>query len=162
MGEFIYKSSLGLNQRQRVVLKREAGKRFGESVEALSAFYDLYGDLEEKIEPAVYTALCIECMWRPEEIEEAEQLPFEIILNKFYKELPENRTSSFIDFLDIPMGMDGFLTDKLFRYAKAIKVRKPGLIPDFKKLTIDLVRWNEADRSVQREWLYCILGERRG
>ena len=164
-----YWDSSCLSAGERCALKRCAGDMTG-SMQAWRAFYHAIGycTLTTEKERIYFAVLCMECLWKEEELLKAQEQgtiqPFEQILYNIYmdKNTTESRRRKLTDFLDIPWREDGFLLGKLCSWARFIKAQVPGIIPDFQKLAKDLKNWNDPKKSVQKNWVQTIcLGNKK-
>ena len=145
-----------LSSGERSALKRCAGVMMGSDMKAAEAFYHAAGYCEEYQEKVWFAALCMECLWRPEDMPRVR--PVEEMLKDWYQdsETTESTKRRIVALLDTPWGDDGFMLGKLCALVRTMKAKDASVRPDFEKLADDLRYWNSSERFVQRRWLRVI------
>lgn len=148
-----------LSTGERASLKWEAGKRLPEaSGSALAAFYrTLPEGIGVSLEGKFFAVACLNCLWKSAQLSGAKR-PYETCLKqiraKGYESF-DKRVNALLDcYWDDD---DGYLQAKLCRVTK--QMRQQELLPDFRRLLLDLIGWNAPERRVQRRWARVYYGE---
>lgn len=145
-----------LDTGERTALKRAAGT-LALNATALRAFYKADVCRESGWEEQRYAAMCMACLWN--EQENPPVLPMQECLARMCwvdNELQEAMARRVEALLETRWSKeDDFLIGKLLNLVRMMK-SKGEYRPDFEKLAMDLRRWNNENRYVQREWLRMI------
>jgi len=140
---------------ERCALRRAAGS-LEPNMPAWRAFYLAGGGRAGRHENYWYAAMCMACMWRPEDEERARMLPMEQCLRLYLREnesVTESMKRRMDALLETPWSEDGFLLTKLHSIVRILQRGQTDLRPNFQALADDLRDWNRDDRRVQRRWL---------
>ena len=149
-------NALRLSTGDRSILRRNAGKMFGEDMRAMEAFYRAVGPERLSNESVCFAALCMECLWRQED--RPRRRPFEEMLRERYQnsKTTDSMKRRMMAFLDTPWSQDGFLLGKICSIVRMLRAEDARTMPDFERLADDLTNWNLPDRQVQQRWVHTI------
>lgn len=143
---------------ERSALKRNAGVMMSSaSMQAIEAFYRATTvQCSSFAEKAWFAALCLQCLWRPEDNPQIK--PFPEILRTMYQnpDATDSLRKRCVNFMDLSWSDDGFLLGKLSNLTRKMRSETASIMPDFEALADDLSRWNQAEHYVQRRWLTII------
>lgn len=146
-----------LSPGERSVLKRSAGIMMGSNMKSVQAFYHaLVKPCPKMAEDAWYAAMCLECLWRPEDhprVMKAEEMISRLYQKDDTTESVKKRCTA---FMDLNWSEDGFLLGKLSALFRMMCSADGSVMPDFEALADDLCKWNHADHYVQRRWMRTI------
>ena len=141
---------------EKSALRRNAGIMMDfASIQALEAFYHAKRNCSEGKEAICFAAMCMECMWRGEDL--PPKRPFPELLQMLYQESKsESLKRRCIAFLDYKWSNDGFLLGKIYSLVRLLRSKYPEYMPDFDALANDLNYWNYPEQRIQRAWLKTI------
>lgn len=147
-----------LDEQERIVFKRSAGKLLSESTGALSKFYRvLPPGVARYDENKYFLVLCLACKY-----DACEMKPYQQIL-RIARSAEADNNGPLDRRIDALMTTawndeDGLLALKITQILKLTDKTVIGIRPDFDELYKDLKAWDHPDKYVQRKWARSIFG----
>ena len=139
-------------------LRRNAGVMMSAaSMKSQAAFYRAKNlSCNQWQEEFVFPALCMQSLWRESDVRKKRLFPE--MLRDIYqdKDATDSMRRKCTEFLDYAWSEDGFLLGKICRLVRRIRTDNPSVQPDFEAMAIDLSRWNNSNRNIQKKWLRTI------